>query len=163
MNEFEKLLQENLIPLQRYVNFKISDRHDAEDVIQDVCLCAALKFDTLSDPAFFKAWLVGIAKHKCADYYRLKAARPDVPLDSLPESALGAAGLGITEHSAVRDTLDALGGKEKQILYLYFFRRSVSGRHFEKARYPRRDSEKPPSSCKKSIPFRVYSRTDSDV
>lgn len=121
MNEFEKLLLENLIPLQRYVNFKIADRHDAEDVIQDVCLCAALKFDTLSDPAFFKAWLIGIAKHKCTDYYRMKAARSDVPLDSLSESALGAAGIGITEHSAVRDTLDALGSKEKQILYLYFF------------------------------------------
>ena len=121
MNEFEKLLQEKLIPLQRYVNFKIADRHDAEDVIQDVCLCAALKFDTLSDPAFFKAWLIGIAKHKCTDYYRLKAASSEVPLDSLSESALGAAGIGITEHSAVRDTLDALGGKEKQILYLYFF------------------------------------------
>ena len=121
MNEFEKLLQEKLIPLQRYVNFKIADRHDAEDVIQDVCLCAALKFDTLSDHAFFKAWLIGIAKHKCTDYYRLKAASSEVPLDSLSESALGAAGIGITEHSAVRDTLDALGGKEKQILYLYFF------------------------------------------
>ena len=42
-------------------------------------------------------------------------------MDSLSESALGAAGIGITEHSAVRDILDALGGKEKQILYLYFF------------------------------------------
>lgn len=35
MDEFEKLLHENLIPLQRYVNFKIGNRHDAEDVIQD--------------------------------------------------------------------------------------------------------------------------------
>ena len=49
MNEFEKLLHENLIPLQRYVNFKIANKHDAEDIIQDVCLSATLKFDTLSN------------------------------------------------------------------------------------------------------------------
>ena len=122
MNEFEKLLNENLIPLQRYVNFKIADRHDAEDVIQDVCLAATLKFDTLSNCAFFKAWLIGIAKHKCMDYYRLKAENPNVSLDALSEAAFGAGQPGITEHSIVRDTLDTLGDKEKQILYLYFFK-----------------------------------------
>ena len=74
MNEFEKLLHENLIPLQRYVNFKIANKHDAEDVIQDVCLSATLKFDTLSNPTAFKAWLIGIAKHKCLNVLRKKIA-----------------------------------------------------------------------------------------
>ena len=122
MDEFEKLLHENLIPLQRYVNFKIGNRHDAEDMIQDVCLTATLKFDTLSNPAAFKAWLIGIAKHKCMDYYRLKAANLNISLDSLSESALAVGRLGITEHSIVIDTIEALGSKEKQILYLFFFK-----------------------------------------
>ena len=122
MDEFEKLLHENLIPLQRYVNFKIGNRHDAEDVIQNVCLTATLKFDTLSNPAAFKAWLIGIAKHKCMDYYRLKAANLNISLDSLSESALAVGRLGITEHSIVTDTIEALGSKEKQILYLFFFK-----------------------------------------
>ena len=74
MNEFEKLLHENLIPLQRYVNFKIANKHDAEDIIQDVCLSATLKFDTLSNHAAFKAWLIGIAKHKCLNVLRKKIA-----------------------------------------------------------------------------------------
>lgn len=122
MDEFEKLLHENLIPLQRYVNFKIGNRHDAEDIIQDVCLTAMLKFDTLSNPAAFKTWLIGIAKHKCMDYYRLKAANLNISLDSLSESALAVGRLGITEHSIVIDTIEALGSKEKQILYLFFFK-----------------------------------------
>ena len=88
MDEFEKLLHENLIPLQRYVNFKIGNRHDAEDIIQDVCLTATLKFDTLSNHAAFKAWLIGIAKYKCMDYYRRKAANLNISLDALSESAL---------------------------------------------------------------------------
>ena len=45
-----------------------------------------------------------------------------ISLDALPESALGMGRLGITEQSIVRDTLDLLGDKEKQILYLYFFK-----------------------------------------
>ena len=122
MNEFEKLLHENLIPLQRYVNFKIANKHDAEDIIQDVCLSATLKFDTLSNHAAFKAWLIGIAKHKCLDYYRRKAANPNVSLESFSESSLRIGKPGSTEYSAVRDTLDTLDAKERQILYLYFFK-----------------------------------------
>ena len=121
VNEFEKLLHENLIPLQRYVNFKISNRQDAEDIIQDVCLSATLKFDTLNNISVFKAWLIGIAKHKCADYYRRKSTDPAVSLDSLSETALSTEKPGTTENSVVRNMVDTLGDKEKQILYLFFF------------------------------------------
>ena len=124
MDALEKLLQENLIPLQRYVHFKIPNKQDAEDIIQDVCLTATLKFDTLHNPAAFKVWLIGIARHKCMDYYRRKAPEPDISLDALPESALRV-GVGVggnTAHSIVRETMETLGDKEKQILYLFFFR-----------------------------------------
>ena len=122
VDDFEKLLRENLVPLQRYVNFKIGSRHDAEDIIQDVCLSATLKFGTLGDPAAFKAWLIGIARHKCMDYYRQKATNMNISLESLSESVLSVGRIGITEHSVVRDTINALGDKEKQILFLYYFK-----------------------------------------
>ena len=122
MSEFEKLLQENLIPLERYVKFKINNKHDAEDIIQDVCLTATMKFDTLKNTSAFKAWLISIANHKCNDYYRRKAKDMNISFEVLSESAISTGRLGITEHSVVRDTLDALGDKEKQILYLYFFK-----------------------------------------
>ena len=121
MSEFEKLLQENLAPLQRYVKFKIHNKHDAEDVIQDVCLTATLKFDSLKNPIAFKSWLIGIANHKCNDYYRQKAKNMNISLEALSDSASSIGRLGIVEPSPVRDTLDLLGEKEKQILYLYFF------------------------------------------
>lgn len=122
MSEFEKLLQDNLVPLQRYVNFKINNKHDAEDIIQDVCLVATVKFDSLKNKASFKAWLIGIANHKCNDYYRQKAKDMNISIDALSESALSTGRLGIIEQSVVRDTLDVLGDKERQILYLYFFK-----------------------------------------
>lgn len=122
MNEFKKLLQENFVPLQRYVMFKINNKHDAEDVIQDTCLTANIKFDTLKNLSSFKAWLIGIAKYKCNEYYRQKAKDMNISLESLSESTLSTGRFGIVEQSIVRDTLDALGDKEKQILYLYFFK-----------------------------------------
>ena len=122
MSEFEKLLQENLVPLQRYVKFKISNKHDAEDIIQEVCLTATVKFESIKNVSAFKAWLIGIAHNKCNDYYRQKAKNMDISLESLSESALSTGRFGITEQSIVRDTLDVIGDKEKQILYLYFFK-----------------------------------------
>ncbi len=122
MSEFEKLLQENLVPLQRYVKFKVNNKHDAEDIIQEVCLTATIKFESLRNPSAFKAWLIGIASHKCNDYYRRKAKDMRISLESLSESALSTSRFGVTEQSVVRDTLDVLGDKEKQILYLYFFK-----------------------------------------
>ena len=69
MRELEQLLQEHLVPLQRYVKFKINNLHDAEDIIQDVCLSATVNFPSLKNTSAFKSWLIGIASHKCNDYY----------------------------------------------------------------------------------------------
>ena len=49
MKEFEKLLQENILSLERYVKFKINNKYAAEDIIQDVCLTATMKFETLKN------------------------------------------------------------------------------------------------------------------
>ena len=122
MTEFEALLQTHFVPLQRYIRYKIANLHDAEDVMQEVCMTASEKFPTLKDRAAFKAWLIGIAGHKCMDYYRRKAHLMEIPLDVLSESSLRVGRCGITEQSAVRETLDALGDREKQILYLYYFK-----------------------------------------
>ena len=122
MNEFEELLKEHFTVLQRFVRYKVSHKFDADDIVQEVCLTAALKFESLQDPSAFKAWLLRIASNKCNDYFREKAKRMEIPLDTLSESAIVTGRLGRSEQSIVRDTLELLGEKEKQILYLYFFK-----------------------------------------
>jgi len=122
VREFEDLLQENLVPLERYVKFKIGDLYDAEDIIQEVCLTATAKFESLKNHSSFKAWLIGIASNKCKDYYRRKANALEIPIEDLSEAALHKGRLGLTEQNIVRDTLELLGSKEQQILYLYFFK-----------------------------------------
>ncbi len=122
MCEFERLLQKNLVSLERYIKFKVSNQYDAEDIMQDVCLAATVKFESLKNISSFKAWLLGIANNKCKDYYRKKARELEIPLEDLSEATLHKGRLGMTEQNIVRDTLDVLGGKEQQILYLYFFK-----------------------------------------
>lgn len=122
MTELDTLLREHMVPLQRFLHYKINNYSDAEDLIQEVCLAATMKFASLKNKASFKAWLIGIATNKCKDYYRRQAKVLELPLDNLSETALGVGRIGITEQNVVLDTLDALGDKEKQILYLYFFK-----------------------------------------
>lgn len=122
MNDFENLLCENLSSLACYVKFKVNNKHDAEDIIQEACLSATEKYESVRDKNAFKAWLLGIAKHKVNDYYRSKAKRMDIPYDSLNENALGVSRFGVTECSVVGDVIEALGDKDKQILYLYYFK-----------------------------------------
>ena len=122
MTEFEILLSENMVALKRYVNFKVSNNHDAEDIIQDVCLSATMKFDTLKNTESFKAWIIGIANHKCNDYYRNKSKNINIPIDSLSETALIVGRCGINEQNTVLETIAALGEKDKEIIDLYFFK-----------------------------------------
>ena len=122
MSEFERLLKENYLPLERFVKFKVSNSHDAQDIIQEVCFTATTKFDTLKNHSAFKAWLISIAANKCNDYFREKARTMQLSIEELSEVALSTGRLGLTEETIVRDTLDLLGEKEKQILYLYYFK-----------------------------------------
>lgn len=119
---FEEMLKECISPLERFVNFKIGNRQDAKDIIQETCLTAYLKYSSLKNKDSFKPWLISIAKNKCGDYYRKKARDTEIPLDALSETAFVKGLSGIRTADAVKDTLELLGDKEKQIIYLYYFK-----------------------------------------
>ncbi len=118
----EALLEAHFPVLERFVRYKIADRQDADDIIQDTCMAAFRAFDALSDKAAFKPWLLTIARNKCTDYYRAKAARMEIPLDSLAEVSLTHGSHGRSLRRIVSDTLDRLGDKDKQILCLCYLK-----------------------------------------
>lgn len=122
MEEFERLLMRERVNVERYVRFRICSREDAEDVLQEVYLTAYLKFPQLKDPACFKAWLLRIAQNKCRDHFRRRAEQWELPLDAISQLTLSENRYGLSVQSTVQETLEKLGGKDKQILYLFYWK-----------------------------------------
>lgn len=121
-SEFDSLLGGCKNAVERFVRFKLTSKADADDVLQEVFWAAFQKFGTLKDKNNFKAWIIRIARNKCNDYFRERAKELEIPLDEMTVAVLTQGRRGMTETTAVRDALELLGGKDKQILYLYFFR-----------------------------------------
>lgn len=121
-SEFDRLLGECKNAVERFVRYKLTSKADADDVLQEVYWTAFQKFGTLMDTRNFKAWMISIARNKCNDYFRERARTLEIPLDEMETTMITLGRRGITESSAVQDTLEVLGSKDKQILYLYFFR-----------------------------------------
>ncbi len=122
MDSFEDLLEKNKSSVERFVRFRLSEKADADDVLQEVYLTAYQKFGQLKNTNSFKAWIISIARNKCNDYFRKKASRLEIPIDGITENELSYSRYGVSETTTVSETLSLLGDKDKQILYLYFWR-----------------------------------------
>lgn len=122
MDEFEGLLESEKSSVERFVRFRMSSTADADDVLQEIFLAAYRKFPQLKNKDSFKAWIISIARNKCNDYFRKKATQYEIPIDELTEKELSDSRHGISVVYTVRETLDLLGDKDKQILYLYFWK-----------------------------------------
>lgn len=119
---FETLLEAERVAVERFVRFRIGTEADAEDVLQEVYLAAYQKFHQLKNQEAFKGWILSIARNKCNDYFRRKAAQFEIPIEDIEERELTDGRLGVSEVPLVRETLELLGDRDKQILYLYFWK-----------------------------------------
>ena len=119
MSEFEMLVSEHRGAVERYVRFNILSKADSDDVLQEVWLAAYRQFDRLKNKNSFKAWVIGIARHKVKDYFRNRQNTIDI--DELPDSELVQSRYGFVEYLPVHETIDRLSENDKQILTLYYF------------------------------------------
>ncbi|MDR0906247.1 MAG: sigma-70 family RNA polymerase sigma factor, partial [Oscillospiraceae bacterium] len=117
---FEELLAPCRRAVERFVYYKTPTKTDGDDVLQEVWLTAFEKFGTLKDAASFKPWLLRIAANKCADFYRARAARLELPLEELNETALVQSAHGLVVREVVRETLGELSERDRQMLALYY-------------------------------------------
>lgn len=85
-------------------------------------MTAYQKFAQLKNRDSFKAWIISIARNKCNDYFRGIANQFEIPLEELTELHQSDSRYGTAEISLVRDTIEMLGDKDKQILYLFFWK-----------------------------------------
>ena len=115
MDEFEALLAASKTPVERWIKAHIGNRADAEDVMQETCLAAFQGFAGLQNKASFLPWILGIARRKCADWYRVQAKNRMVLMDNLPDQAEP-----VPTDSGVEETLDSLPEKDRQMLRLFY-------------------------------------------
>lgn len=120
--EFENQLSECRTAVERFVYYRMPSKADGDDVLQETYLSAFVHYAELHDKSRFKPWLLAIARSKCGDYYRMKAKQLHLPLDELNENTLTQSRFGVTVSEAVRDTLELLPDKDRQILYLFYFK-----------------------------------------
>lgn len=121
MTEFEKSLIKNQLAVERFVKFKVSDKSDADDILQEIFCAAYRGFDSLKSKESFKPWILGIARNKCRDYFRERAKNLEIPLDGLTESDLTAGRFGYIESDSTEYVLEKLCEKDRQILYLAYW------------------------------------------
>lgn len=120
MEFFEEALRSAMPALERYLKFHIASRDDAEDLLQECCITAFERQKSLQSPDAFRGWLFAIARNKCLDYYRARAKRLELPMETLRESTLSVGLYGQRISIAVTDVLERLNDRDRQILsYMY--------------------------------------------
>ena len=120
--DFERLLAQCKGSVERFVKFRIPVMADAEDVLQEVYMIAFQRFEQLKKQESFKPWILSIARNKCNDYFRKQACNLEIPMNDMTETQLSYSRVGVREVNVVQETLELLGDKDKQILYLYFWK-----------------------------------------
>ncbi|MBR2448435.1 MAG: RNA polymerase sigma factor [Clostridia bacterium] len=121
MDGFEKMLKTENLAVERFVKFRISNKTDADDILQEVYLTAYQKFPQLKSKEAFKGWLLSIARNKCNDYFRSNSKLSTVSLDLAPQNQLTYTRFGFAERNPVSETLGWLSPKDREILSLYYF------------------------------------------
>lgn len=122
MDEFEKLLAAERVAVERFVRYRLASQADADDILQEICLTAYQRFEQLKNRAAFKPWIISIARNKCNDYFRKKAAQMEISIEKLSKKAFAVNRRGISAANTVWETLELLGDKDKQMLYLYYWK-----------------------------------------
>lgn len=107
----------------RYVYSKIGNSWDADDVVSDTFRKAFEKYDTLREHSNPKAWLITIAHHTVADFYRKK--KPSVSADKLydladPDDFEDRFALD-DDLDCVRKSIAALPPEDREIVRLRYF------------------------------------------
>lgn len=68
--QIEEILKEYSLQLRRFLSSRIRNRHDVDDVLQEILIKTFQHFQNIREPEKFKAWLFKTARNTLIDYYR---------------------------------------------------------------------------------------------
>jgi len=99
----QELLRRNWNWLRALVYSVLSERHDVEDVVQEVCVRVIEKIATLREPERFRSWLAVLAQREAIRYRSRRRASPP----AIDEELLSA-----RPDSRIEQSVERLGRQE---------------------------------------------------
>jgi RNA polymerase sigma-70 factor, ECF subfamily len=78
---FERVYDEHVVGIYRFVYARVGNRPDAEDLTAQVFVRAVEQLDTTRQPGQIAAWLYRVAQNAIADYWRAFYRLPVVGVD----------------------------------------------------------------------------------
>ena len=136
MTEFEKLISNHLPAVERFINYKIHNKDDAQDILQDVLLGAFKNFEQLKNYESFRPWIIGIARNNCNAYYRKKSKIIELNIDDINESIFTYTQFSSYENSLFNDIFKTLKKQEQEILNLSYIENLSQAEIAEKLNIP---------------------------
>lgn len=123
---FGELYLLHLDAIYRYIYFRVSDAHDAEDLTEQVFLKAWEALSSYEEQGYpFKSWLYRIAHNTVIDHHRRK--KPTVPMSPIPEAELEHDQpttlekiIQAEESSILADAIAQLPEEQQQVIILRF-------------------------------------------
>lgn len=82
VTSFETLMRRYSTPVFRLAQRTLTDRGEAEDVVQDTFVAVWRRLPTLNDPGLFRAWVYQIATRRCLNVLRARSRRPTILVES---------------------------------------------------------------------------------
>ncbi len=126
MQDFQRLYQEEVGVIYRYVYRKVGNREDAEDLTSGIFLKAVGAPDQEFSQPRMRKWLFLIARTTVADYWRAHYRGQSTSLDALVAAGWeapaekGPAALSSEPEDRVRQLLQALPEKYREVLTCRF-------------------------------------------
>ena len=74
--EFSRLMREHYRELVVYARAVVGDHHAGQDLVQEALVSAYRTFDRFDRTQDFGAWMRGVVKHKCLDWFRKQKRTP---------------------------------------------------------------------------------------
>lgn len=87
--------------LQRFVRRRVSDPHEAEDVVAEVLLRIHENLPDLDDKERVTAWVFRIARNAIADHYRRSGRRLETPAADVEPTAAGGVDAWVEDQEVV--------------------------------------------------------------
>ena len=83
--DFEALVKAHGEMALKYIRFRLPAGADYEDVYQETLMAAYRNIRQLKSEQAAKAWLIQIAKNKCADWFRQRMKTMDIAIEEVSD------------------------------------------------------------------------------